>query len=86
MIPFHRGTETARRAGVDDHELARRRLAGQDWCSRHDDGAGGVGAFVLAREMSHVPNQCRACVTARARAARHARKQRRREQGQDAGR
>lgn len=86
MIPFHRGTETARRAGIDDRELAKRRLAGHDWCSRHGDGAGGVGAFVSAREMSAIPNACCACVSKRARAARHARKQRRREQGQDAGR
>lgn len=83
MIPFHRGTETARRAGVDDRELAQRRLAGQDWCSKHDDG---TGAFVSAGEMSSVPNQCTACLRARSRAARHARKQRRCALGQDAGR
>ena len=69
MTPQHRGTRAARERGVDDAELARRRLAGEDWCTKHNDGAGG---FVSAHAMSSsVANQCSECVLARQR-QRHA--------------
>ena len=61
--PDHRGAYAPRHAGVSDAELAKRRLAGEDWCAAHNDGAGG---FVKTREMSaNLVNQCRACVNAR---------------------